>query len=177
MKNTADTNPRGEALTAKKTQPSSSVAVSPTSEKRLSELDSANLVGVQLGVPDGTEVIDWAAAVDQCSGDVSFLEELLVDLWNESNAHFQQLKTFVPCGAMLDTQHEAHSIKGAAANLMCHRFRLAALYMERAGQAGTRLEEGSDEFTAVKGYLEKGLEVLEEELRLFEGMLKKKKLI
>lgn len=24
-----------------------------------------------------------------------------MDLWNESNAHFQQLKTFVPCGAML----------------------------------------------------------------------------
>lgn len=41
-----------------------------------------------------------------------------------------------------DTQHEAHSIKGAAANLMCHRLRLAALYMERAGQVGTRLQEG-----------------------------------
>lgn len=25
----------------------------------------ANLVGVPLGVPDGTEVIDWSAAVDQ----------------------------------------------------------------------------------------------------------------
>ncbi|CAM9988749.1 unnamed protein product, partial [Ectocarpus sp. 8 AP-2014] len=49
------------------------------SEKSSDQGSSANLVGVQLGVPDDTEVIDWAAAVDQCSGDVSFLEELLVD--------------------------------------------------------------------------------------------------
>lgn len=53
----------------------------------------------------------------------------------------------------------------------------------KSGSSGTLFHSmvhdsaGSDEFTAVKGYLEKGLEVLEEELRLFEGMLKKKKLI
>lgn len=31
----------------------------------LQENEPANLVGVPLGVPDGTEVIDWTAAVDQ----------------------------------------------------------------------------------------------------------------
>eukprot|EP00752_Nemacystus_decipiens_P017935 g16078.t1 len=142
-----------------------------------SESEPGNLVGVPLGVPDGTEVIDWTAAVDQCSGDVSFLEELLVDLWNESNSHLQQLKDFVPRGAMLDTQHEAHSIKGAAANLMCHRLRLSALYVEMAGQVGTRLKEGSDDFNSVKGHLEKGMEVLEKELGLLQVMLQQKKLI
>ncbi|CAM9558948.1 unnamed protein product [Ectocarpus fasciculatus] len=138
---------------------------------------SANLVGVQLGVPDDTEVIDWAAAVDQCSGDVSFLEELLVDLWNESNAHMEQLREFIPRGAMRDTQHEAHSIKGAAANLMCHRLRLSALYLERAGQVGTRLQEGSSDFNSVKEDLKKGQQVLERELSLFQDLLKKKKLV
>lgn len=141
------------------------------------ESELAKLVGVPLGVPDGTEVIDWTAAVDQCSGDVSFLEELLVDLWNESNSHMQQLKDSVPRGAMLDTQHEAHAIKGAAANLMCHRLRLSALYLERAGQVGTRLEDGSDDFTTVKGCLDRGMEVLEKELALFQVMLQQKKLI
>ncbi|CAM9297670.1 unnamed protein product, partial [Hapterophycus canaliculatus] len=136
-----------------------------------------SLIGVQLGVPDGTEVIDWAAAIDQCSGDESFLEELLVDLWNESNAHMQQLRDFVPRGEMLETQHEAHSIKGAAANLMCHRLRLSALYLERAGQVGTRLQEGTSDFASVKEDLEAGMQVLEKELVLFEDILKQKKLV
>ena len=52
---------------------------------------------------------------------------------------------FLNVGNDQDTQHEAHSIKGAASNLMCHRMRLAALYMERAGQVGTRLKEGGSE--------------------------------
>ncbi|CAM9393482.1 unnamed protein product, partial [Ectocarpus sp. 12 AP-2014] len=148
------------------------------SEKSSDQGSSANLVGVQLGVPDDTEVIDWAAAVDQCSGDVSFLEELLVDLWNESNAHMEQLREFIPRGAMRDTQHEAHSIKGAAANLMCHRLRLSALYLERAGQVGTRLQEaGSSDFNSVKEDLKKGQQVLERELSLFQDLLKQKKLV
>lgn len=36
---------------------------------------------------------------------------------------------------------------------------------------------GSDDFNSVKGYLERGLEVLEKELTLFEVMLKQKKLV
>ena len=41
-------------------QPSSKQDQEPATPKQ-----SANLVGVPLGVPDGTEVIDWTAAVDQ----------------------------------------------------------------------------------------------------------------
>ncbi|CAM9265625.1 unnamed protein product [Scytosiphon promiscuus] len=148
-----------------------------TSQQPVDRGSPPNLIGVQLGVPDGTEVIDWAAAIDQCSGDESFLEELLVDLWNESNAHMQQLRDFVPRGDMLETQHEAHSIKGAAANLMCHRLRLAALYLERAGQVGTRLQEGSSDFSSLKEDLETGMQVLEKELVLFQDLLKQKKLV
>ena len=46
------------------------------------------------------------------------------------------------CVMPQDTKHEAHSIKGAAANLMCHRLRTAAAYLEQGGQVGTRLEKG-----------------------------------
>lgn len=42
-----------------------------------------------------------------------------------------------------DSQHEAHSIKGAAANLMCNRVRTAALYLEKAGRAGNKLPKGA----------------------------------
>ncbi|CAN0254279.1 unnamed protein product [Ascophyllum nodosum] len=138
---------------------------------------SRDLVGMDVGVPDNMEVIDWDAAVDQCSGDVEFLEELLVDLWNESSAHAKQLREFVPSGDMLDTKHEAHSIKGAAANLMCHRLRTAAAYLEQGGQVGTRLEEGGSEWRTVKQAMELGLQQLELEMGRLENMLKQKKIL
>lgn len=136
-----------------------------------------DLVGSDLGIPDHMQIIDWAAAIEQCSGDVSFLEELLVDLWNESTTHLKQLREFVPSGCMLDSKHEAHSIKGAAANLMCHRMRTAALYLERGGTAGTRLPEGGAEWYTVKRAMEAGLQHLELEVARFEHMLKQKRLL
>lgn len=52
-----------------------------------------------------------------------------------------------------ETKHAAHSIKGAAANLMCHRVRVASMYLEKAGQAGMTLEEGEwdDSFDLLDG--------------------------
>lgn len=39
-----------------------------------------------------------APACRQCSGDAAFLDELLVDLWNEANEHAKQLRAAVPQG-------------------------------------------------------------------------------
>jgi hypothetical protein len=36
-------------------------------------------------------VVDWPAAVEQCAGDEDFLKELLVDLWNESTEHLEEV--------------------------------------------------------------------------------------
>jgi hypothetical protein len=36
-------------------------------------------------------VVDWPAAVEQCAGDEDFLKELLVDLWNESSEHLEEV--------------------------------------------------------------------------------------
>lgn len=46
----------------------------------------------------------------QCSGDTAFLEELLVDLWNEANAHMKQLREFIPEGDMLVSMLVSHSV-------------------------------------------------------------------
>ncbi len=65
-------HPSAGAQELKKQEPSAEEPAQPSSEQeqkqQSSEIDlkqSADLVGVPLGVPDGTEVIDWSAAVDQ----------------------------------------------------------------------------------------------------------------
>lgn len=137
----------------------------------------SNTVGVALGVPSDLEAVDWTAALEQCSGDMSFLEELLVDLWTESGEHAQQLRDSVPRGKCLEVQHEAHSIKGAAANLMCHRLRSAALFLEKAGFVGTKLIEGAPEAPIVHKAMVLGMKILEDELVTLSGVLKDKNLI
>lgn len=136
-----------------------------------------DLVGMDLHVPEDTEIIDWDAALNQCCGDAGFLQELLGELVAEASPHMETLRECVPQGSMLEAKHAAHSIKGAAANLMCHRVRLASMFLEKAGQAGTTLQEGGEDWTQLKEEMQTGLQHLAQELVRFEDMLKKKEVV
>lgn len=72
----------------------------------------------------------WLIAVGILSSGPNFLPLLSVPV------------CFSNLGDDQEAKHAAHSIKGAAANLMCHRVRLASMFLEKAGQAGTTLQEG-----------------------------------
>lgn len=72
----------------------------------------------------------WLIAVGILSSDSNLLPLLPVPV------------CFSNLGDDQEAKHAAHSIKGAAANLMCHRVRLASMFLEKAGQAGTTLQEG-----------------------------------
>jgi HPt (histidine-containing phosphotransfer) domain-containing protein len=98
-------------------------------------------VVVPLVVPDDTDVIDWDAAVEQCSGDEAFLRELLVDLLEETRSNVEEIRACFSRGDMVGVQHGAHSVKGAASNLMCHRLKTVALFMETEGREGARLDK------------------------------------
>ncbi|CAN0276105.1 unnamed protein product, partial [Phaeothamnion confervicola] len=40
-------------------------------------------------------VVDWDLALEQCSGDETFLYELLGDLWSEASENLDQLNVHV----------------------------------------------------------------------------------
>uniref|UniRef100_A0A7S2XTL1 HPt domain-containing protein n=1 Tax=Fibrocapsa japonica TaxID=94617 RepID=A0A7S2XTL1_9STRA len=119
-------------------------------------------------------VINWAEAMEQVGDDEEFLHELLGDLFNETQAHVESLKASVPSRDTETVRQKAHSIKGAAANLMCHRLREAALFLEKAGMSGTKGELTGD---ALNQTLDKGLEALLTEFDSFGKVLKEKELI
>ena len=122
-------------------------------------------------IPDNVNVIDWDSALEQCSGDKLFVQELLVDLLGEARSHVNSIKKSLERGDMLGVQHAAHSIKGAAANLMCHRLRIVALYMETEGKTGTQLESGSSKLISLKSCLYEAFKVLEQEVVSLEKVI------
>lgn len=130
-------------------------------------------------------IVDWPMAVEQCGGDEDFLRELLVDLWTESIGHLELLMDSVPARRFDVTRNIAHTIKGAAANLMCYGLRDAALLIERtAMRASTLSSEGTNpnappsaEKEALSRAIDTGLEALQAEVLKFKKYLQMKDLI
>lgn len=115
-------------------------------------------------IPDEVETIDWSAAAEQCGGDESFLKEMLVIMHEEIKSHMVNLRDAVAANEMDPTRHIAHTIKGVATNLMCHRLRSIALHVETMGKWGIWLDKDSADLKHSKEDLEKSLCVLEKEL-------------
>ena len=122
-------------------------------------------------IPNETELINWNDALNQCSGDVEFLKELLIDMREEFKSSVLKLSESVTKGDMFTTQCESHSIKGTSSNMMCHRLVAVSLYMEEEGKKGTQLKEGSKEYDATNENIQKAFKVLLEEVTRFEDMI------
>jgi len=84
------------------------------------------------------DVIDWHEAMQQCGDDEDFLRELLADLRTETQTQVTNIQ-----GVIQNPQDQpyyrimraAHVVKGAAANLMCQKLRMAAMNLEDAARA------------------------------------------
>lgn len=92
--------------------------------------------------------INWDEAKEQCDGDTEFLNELLNDFMGE----------LLTAGEMLDRKikskegnwktvasQQAHAIKGAAANLMCHELRSVSETLEKLCKSLQSKEESEEE--------------------------------
>ncbi|CAM9555338.1 unnamed protein product [Heterosigma akashiwo] len=125
---------------------------------------------------DDDEIIGWEAALEQCAGDEEFLQELLQDFSVETAAHFQALQKAVDALTPEDTagdeadaiRRAAHSIKGAAANLMCNKLRDAAQSLEKTGMQGVSGEIEGDSFIELAT---EGLATLESEVKALDEEL------
>ncbi|CAN0114995.1 unnamed protein product [Discosporangium mesarthrocarpum] len=76
-----------------------------------------------------------------------------------------------------DIQNLAHSIKGAAANLMCYRLRQASFFLEKVGSVGGAASNADHPQQSFDKVLEGGLEVLLKEMDTLHAFLKSKKLL
>ena len=115
-------------------------------------------------ITDETQSIDWEAALDQCQGDESFLKEMLVLMLQETESHMVELRRAVRELNTEKIQHSAHSIKGPATNLMCHRLRTIALHVETNVKWGTWLHREDEEFAHFRGQLVEAMAVFETEV-------------
>ncbi|KAG5184987.1 Hpt domain protein [Tribonema minus] len=123
--------------------------------------------------PQPLVVVDWTMALEQCGGDEEFLKELLVDLWTESSSHLEELQSTVPARNITETRNIAHTMKGAAGNLMCFALHHACLTLEKTAHEGTSTIPTEQLFEAMKD----ALVVIQGEMARFEEYLHKRALI
>ncbi|CAM9171821.1 unnamed protein product [Phaeothamnion confervicola] len=121
-----------------------------------------------------TPVMNWPAAVEQCGGDEAFVRELVIDMFNESGDHLKELVAAVPVRDTQTVQGVSHSMKGAAANLMCLRLKQAATDLEKlalsAATGKVTAEEAGPEMDAL-------FRAVEQEMAALEAFLQEKGLI
>jgi len=134
---------------------------------------------------DTVAVIDWDEALEQCGGEQEFLYELLSDLFSEAQAHVDVIKKAVeeiggeeppenPQDQADAVRRAGHSIKGAAANLMCYRLRDASQILEKRGTQGVSGELSGPEYVEA---LREGLRTLELEMESFQTELSERGVI
>ena len=93
-------------------------------------------------VPDAPP-IDLDEAIERTMGDIEFLEELLHDFLNQLSQQIKTLESTLERGDAEGFMHEAHAIKGAAANLSAERIAAIARGLEEIGKEGD-LTKGKD---------------------------------
>lgn len=91
---------------------------------------------------DYTEPVQVRAAIDQSGVDESFVRELLDLLIEDGQSKVAELRQYAAVLDWANLKLQAHSLKGAAAQLACKPLAQAAFVIERAGKL--RQEEGLD---------------------------------
>ena len=117
-------------------------------------------------LPDGTEdkkptpIFDRPALVDRLMGDEALVEKIVACFLEDMPNQIRTLRTHIGAGDAKLAGGQAHSIKGAAANVGGMALSAAAFAMEQAGKAG-RL----DTMAALMPELERQFELLREAMK------------
>mmetsp|Transcript_415 Transcript_415/g.617 ORF Transcript_415/g.617 Transcript_415/m.617 type:complete len:137 (-) Transcript_415:276-686(-) len=132
------------------------------------------------------EVMNWDEAMEQCGGEMDFLQELLQDFSAGLTVWIPNIKSQLEIlknnsdnrgqvvGAAAKIKTDAHQMKGAAANLMCSGIRDAAQFLENRGHQGSEGELQGDELVDA---INECILTLERQIALFSEFCEEKGLV
>jgi HPt (histidine-containing phosphotransfer) domain-containing protein len=111
-----------------------------TDPKRSAALSTHAVAAVKIHESSGAEgmhpIFDYSAALDTASGKPERLKRIVNAFMVDAPRRIQALTEAILSGDKLVAEREAHSLKGAAANLAAERFRTHAFDAECACKAG-----------------------------------------
>jgi HPt (histidine-containing phosphotransfer) domain-containing protein len=103
---------------------------------------------------------DFARALEIASGKPALLKRILGAFVSDAPKRLAALKAALDAGERVIAEREAHSLKGAAANIAAEQLRLAAAKMEEDCHQG-RLDEARKDTTALEDSLSTLLSVID----------------
>jgi len=108
--------------------------------------------------PDASTPMDIEASIKR-AGDREFWEELLIVYFEENNARLSILEEAIATGDTQAVQLEAHTVKGASAEMLAEEVRAAAYDLEKLGKSGDltgapeKLAELRQQYDRLRSYL------------------------
>lgn len=126
-------------------------AAEAAAQQAAAEQDAAAQNGEQAQEADGEPVIDWDQAMEQCCGEEDFLLEVLGDMLAEREESLVTLHDAWQNDLHKELSEQAHSVKGAAANLFLLSLKKAALETEQLGKALVKDPENEENLAKREG--------------------------
>jgi CheY-like chemotaxis protein len=113
--------------------------------------DRAVSANAQTETDGSTEWFDIKGALHRAMGDTTFLKMMLDEFRQQKKSYLENILAALALQDADKMKTEAHTLKGAAANLGLLRISEAALKLENLGRAGN-LTEASDVLKQLKGH-------------------------
>jgi CheY-like chemotaxis protein len=85
---------------------------------------------------DAKDIFDADDLLNRLMADKDSCRPIVAGFLADISTYVLALKNFLRSGDALSVQHQAHTIKGAAANVSCYRLKKAAHELEKAGKSG-----------------------------------------
>jgi len=104
---------------------------------------------------DGRAAVDFSRIKETSDGDTDFEKELFGVFLEDCEERLERLNEALTAGRLSEIQREAHTIKGAAANVGTTRLQEIAMHLEALADAAapegkTLASQLADEFARVK---------------------------
>jgi len=126
------------------TKPVDPQVLSEALEKWLPEIEDGSVAlramegeqGADTSAATGRRILDRAALMARLMDDTDLVREVLDEFLKDIPHQIETLKSAIEAGDVETAHRQAHSIKGAAANVAAEALREVAFEMEKAGKAG-----------------------------------------
>ena len=129
-------------------------------EVETKQLDQPVDVQAYIQKNEAAAFYDFKNALNCAMGDVSFLESMLSEFRQNQQTYFERINAAVANQDPVKLKFEAHSLKGASANLGLKKIQTTALALERMGdsrnlsEAASTMKELKDNFQHFDDYLD-----------------------
>jgi PAS domain S-box-containing protein len=129
-------------------------------EKETGEVHATKVQGETTDGNGQKDIFNAEDLLKRLMGDEELARPIVAGFLNDIPKQILALKDYLAHGDVPSVQRQAHTIKGAAANVSCNNLRDAALELEKAGKGGD-LEQAA----ALMARIEEQFEVLRETLK------------